>query len=563
MFDEKLSICTAATTPLVQTNAQKLQVLQKQMETLQLDIKTKVDTFMSRTSEPIKEGALKVHEEMLSDVKQCLNVQFSELLHSILSLSPDLGTTLDQCEQFRQCQQTHLVTIQLHLPDSTEISSKAKSSVSALSMKGVEMEKSKAPAFSGRTLDYPHFKRGWKKVAGAVWTDDNQVEQIKLKVDERTRRLISRHQTMADIWTALDAEYAQEQEVINAVNKELTLLCSAERSTAEYIVELRNQLPLLEDVLQEVKGLEYLQSPDRVNYMVSKFDERTLHEYEYFWSKHQGTTYERFFDFLKDRYDACGFSIAHSKFQPPQVSTNNIILQNIHATNSSTVDCHRCSKWTARDGVHTCPGCGRGTPKDGKIHHCLKHCGAYLSMSANLRSDCVEKANWCPIHLTGGHSLQNCNMKNDARFVCGINNCTKHHHHTLHDGTTPFVVQINSTDISNVSGISDVLLLVQQVATISGEVTVFYDNGSTCCLITFSAAEKLNLVGEPILISIITAIGTKTLNSYAYRITLIDNSGAQHVITAFGVTNISNHRNAVDISRLCSFWDKQGILGFD
>ena len=106
------------------------------------------------------------------------------------------------------------------------------------------MEKSKAPTFSGRTLDYPHFKRGWKKVAGAVWSDDNQVAQIREKVDERTRRLISRHQTMDAIWTALDAEYAQEQEVINAVNEELTVLCSAERSTAEYIIELRNQLPL-------------------------------------------------------------------------------------------------------------------------------------------------------------------------------------------------------------------------------------------------------------------------------------------------------------------------------
>ena len=81
-------------------------------------------------------------------------------------------------------------------------------------------------------------------MAGAVWTDENQVEQIRLKVDERTKRLISRHQTMEAIWNALDAEYAQEQEVINAVNEEINVLCSTQRSTAEYIVELRNQLPL-------------------------------------------------------------------------------------------------------------------------------------------------------------------------------------------------------------------------------------------------------------------------------------------------------------------------------
>ena len=559
-FAEKILICTAATAPPVQTNAQKLQVFEKQMESLQQDIKIKVDQLMSRvSSSPIKVTALTGYEEMLSDIKQCLHVRFEQLLQSILALSSDLDTVLDDCETFRQSQQPKLVTIQLHLADA--VADKSASAQSSLQphMKGVEMEKSKAPTFNGRTLDYPHFKRGWKKVAGAVWTDDNQVEQIKLKVDERTRRLISRHQTMAEVWSALDAEYAQEQEVINAVNEELTNLCSSEFSTAEYIVELRNQLPVLEDVLQEVDGIEYLQSPDRVNYMVSCFDERTLHEYEYFWSKNKGTTYERFFKFLLDRYDASRSSIARLKSHSPHLSNNNIVaLQNIHTTNlSSSSDCHRCSKWIARAGVHTCPGCGRGTPKDGKIHHCLEHCGAYLSMSANQRSDCVEKANWCPIHLTGGHSLQDCNMKSDPRFQCGVNGCKKHHHQTLHEGSTPFVIKINSTDVNNVSGSSEVLLLVQQVITKSGEVTVFYDNGSTCCLITFSAAEKLNLVGEAILISIKTTIGTKTLNSYAYRITLIDCTGGEHTITAFGVANISNHRNAIDVSRLCGQFSRE------
>ena len=50
LYEEKLSICTAATALPVQTNTQKLQVFQKQMESLQLDIKTKVDKLMSRTS---------------------------------------------------------------------------------------------------------------------------------------------------------------------------------------------------------------------------------------------------------------------------------------------------------------------------------------------------------------------------------------------------------------------------------------------------------------------------------------------------------------------------------
>ena len=45
------------------------------------------------------------------------------------------------------------------------------------------MDKNKAPIFIGKTIDYPEFKRGRKKVTGVVWDDGNQVEQIKLIVN--------------------------------------------------------------------------------------------------------------------------------------------------------------------------------------------------------------------------------------------------------------------------------------------------------------------------------------------------------------------------------------------
>ena len=54
---------------------------------------------------------------------------------------------------------------------------------STSSVQSIQMEKSKAPTFLGRTIDYPEFKRGWQKVAGVCWDDANQAEQVKLKVD--------------------------------------------------------------------------------------------------------------------------------------------------------------------------------------------------------------------------------------------------------------------------------------------------------------------------------------------------------------------------------------------
>ena len=73
------------------------------------------------------------------------------------------------------------------------------------------------------------------------------------------------------------------------------------------------------------------------------------------------------------------FQIARQKSKPLHVTTNAISVKcgicalDGHITTNcprkpSTIpeECRRCLKWVARDGVHTCPGWGRGTPKDDK-----------------------------------------------------------------------------------------------------------------------------------------------------------------------------------------------------
>ena len=49
---------------------------------------------------------------------------------------------------------------------------------------------------------------------------------------------------------------------------------------------------------------------------------------------------------------------------------------------------------------------------------------------------------------------------------------------------------------------SNVLLLAQSIDTPTGRVTAFFDNCSTCCLITHSAAQRLRLKGEAVTMEI-------------------------------------------------------------
>ena len=426
--------------PPVLDTAQKVLVCTTQMETLQLDIKTTVEQLMSRSSGEIPPSSHKRYGEMLSNVTESINTTFSKLLDELLSLDPtNVNTLLEKHEPFRQQHLSNITKIKIQLADRTpSASSLVAPPTPADPQKVIKMEPSKAPTFSGRTLEYPEFKRGWKKVVSPVWTDANQVEQIKLRVDSNTKHIITRCRTMDEVWLALDGEYAQELEVINAVDQEINKLRSLQCTTAEYIVKLRSHLPYLEDILSEVNGLEQLQSPQRVNFLADKLDDRTLYEWDRFRSKATGSTYERFFNFILEHYDASRSTIARLKSQSiatAQTVSNPCTTCNLgnhnasecpHIQSINTIaveECHRCNRWVAKEGIYKCPGCGRGTAKDAKIHHCLEHCGAFMEMSPNDRSNCVERAKVCPVHLLNGNVLDDCTKKNDSRYICGIDGC--------------------------------------------------------------------------------------------------------------------------------------------
>ena len=119
-------------------------------------------------------------------------------------------------------------------------------------------------------------------------------------------------------------------------------------------MKLRNELPGLELALESVNGLEHLQSPDKVNLLVSKFDERTFYEWEYFKSKTPGKMYDRFFAFILDRYDSCRSITAHRRNN----ASSDGGSESVNHANIQFADngCFKCRNSTTR-GALTCPAC--------------------------------------------------------------------------------------------------------------------------------------------------------------------------------------------------------------
>ena len=314
----------------------ELIMLEERLKSLQLSIGNKIDSItLALGSTGDVAGAADSgtgYSVMLDEVGDQLNRKHRELSRSVVALmTENIPEAIANHEKFHQENERRLIDLRVKLVKSLPTARTViKEDRVSQPHTRIEIEKCKVPTFSGKTIEYPEFKKSWKKVAGAHWDDDNQLEQMKFKVDPHTKLILSRCKDMAAVWVALDEEYGQEREVVNAVNHELHRLRSQECTTPQFIVNLRNALPTLEEALSAVDGLEHLKTPDKVDYLVEKFDERTQHEWEYYRSKGTGKTYDRFFAFLLDRYDSCRSTTARVQAS----------LSSLHVDN-----CVKCSSW--------------------------------------------------------------------------------------------------------------------------------------------------------------------------------------------------------------------------
>ena len=144
-------------------------------------------------------------------------------------------------------------------------------------------------------------------------------------------------------------------------------------------------------------------------------------------------------------------------------------------------------------------------------------------------------------------------------------------------GTSDFLEEQRAKELQEINELlklpvvqgNNVLLLMQYVTVKYGprgeltELTVFWDNGSTCSLVQTDFAEMLGCPGEAVTVSIDTVNGMITRVTKLYCVELLSNGGERVVIKAFGVDNISEVRNVVSLSAVkARFSDKVQTPGY-
>ena len=93
-------------------------------------------------------------------------------------------------------------------------------------------------------------------------------------------------------------------------------------------------------------------------------------------------------------------------------------------------DCRWCGR--VYNSVFSCSGCGKQWGAKSKVEHCLAHCVAYTSASVKERGEMAIKGGNCLICLHHEHVTDSCFGKDQQRTICGLDNCMKRHHPSLH-----------------------------------------------------------------------------------------------------------------------------------
>ena len=129
-------------------------------------------------------------------------------------------------------------------------------------------------------------------------------------------------------------------------------------------------------------------------------------------------------------------------------------------------------------------------------------------------------------------------------------------------GTSDYLEELRAKELEEMKELlklpivqgNKVLLLMQYVTVKYGprgeltQLTVFWDNGSTCSLVQIEFAEMLGCPGEPVTVSIDTVNGMITRETKLYCVELVSSGGERVLIKAFGVDNISEVKNVVSLA---------------
>lgn len=184
--------------------------------------------------------------------------------------------------------------------------------------------------------------------------------------------------------------------------------------------------------------------------------------------------------------------------------------------------------------------------------HETNECYAFNAMDVPARLEAARKNFACFLCLKKGHISRHCQTSQRCTVLIDGNACGGRHHEKFHS----IERTANHGDAKiHSSKRQSALLMVSEVCSESGPLTVLWDSGANVSLLTHSAAHRLGLKGKEVSLRI-TKVGNQveTMNTKEYSLPLIDNKGNIWKISLYGIKDITGEQPDVDTDQICDIF---------
>ena len=178
--------------------------------------------------------------------------------------------------------------------------------------------------------------------------------------------------------------------------------------------------------------------------------------------------------------------------------------------------------------------------------HLTRNCHAFKGKSPEERGKIVKDTGGCKLCLSKSHPNAPCPFESKWG-PCKVDGCQEFHSKLVHGCGVPGI----SMHTYSYKSISHTLLLIQDVRTPTGNVKVFWDNGSSLALVSQNFVTRNRLTGVAVTYELITVGNQVTLHhTKIYEVMLMDRNGDKHKIVAYEIEEICGKIGKIKVGHL-------------
>ena len=181
--------------------------------------------------------------------------------------------------------------------------------------------------------------------------------------------------------------------------------------------------------------------------------------------------------------------------------------------------------------------------------HSIENCNHFIKMNISEKFKAVRTVGACYNCLqTTRHIAKNCTVPNKCDVMEAGQTCGKRHHPLLHINRGESKGEQNPEIYNFRSSQNRPVIAVSSIQSKNQHINVMWDSGSNISLITHRTASRLGLRGSEINLSIIKVGNDSTsMTSREYHVPLTDLSGKVWTICAYGIDEITANIQQIDL----------------